>query len=237
MKLRSGIASQIIYTALNTIPEPPVDLFQIAETIGVSSVRATDFRNGYTDFTPRRPVIFLNRVESGSRMQFILAHEIAHVMLRMTGPRSVLEVTGQTILLKDEEKLADHIGATLLLPDSWINALREVRYTLTGLDNLAQLADVPLMVLIDRMSSFHIDVAILNWWSRKHSWHLVDRRGVPPLLHGYFELSQDSHYKLGRLNDKESLVSVDGFVDERFISVTGPAYRRGKEVFQLIEPS
>ena len=192
MERHGPIESQIIRAALGTPPKPPVNLLQLASRIGVGAIRATRFRDGYTDFRFQKPVIFLNRTESGPRMRFILAHEIAHVMLRMPEARYVLETSRQARPLDDEEELADRIATAILVPDSWVSALRKAGHTLAGLENVASLADVPLKLLISRMSLAHIKVGLLHWCREDRSWHVVDRPGVPSCLHGYFELSGSS---------------------------------------------
>lgn len=237
MESEDRIESRIIRSVLGVVPEPRVDLFWVAAKLGVREFRATCFGNGFTDFSSRRPVIFLNRNESGPRMRFILAHEIAHVMLRMPQARHVLEMSGKIGLLNDEEELADHIGAAILLPDGWVHALRQVRYSLGGLEYVAHLADVPLMVLIGRMSRAQINIGLLHWWRGTPSWYVIDRPGVPSCLRGDLELSDIDGRKFDNLGNKESVVSIDGFVNGKHMEIAGLAYRREREVFQLIEPS
>ena len=213
-----------------------MDLFQIARRMGVKGIRSTEFRDGYSDFTRESPAIFLNRKDSGARMRFILAHEIAHVILRTPRARYILEMSEQNRLPKNEEELADRIGAAILIPDSWLHTLRNVRCTLTGLERVARLAGVPLMTLIGRMSSAHINVALLQWRKGDSSWYIVDRPGVPSCLQGHFELSEVSNRRLGNLSSKEWGITIDGHVDGRHVIVSGPAYRRGDEASLLIEP-
>jgi IrrE N-terminal-like domain len=236
MECHSRIESQIVHAVLRTPPEPPVELLEIARSIGVDAIHATEFPDGFTDFRSNRPVIFLNRTECGPRMRFILAHEIAHVILRMPEARYILEVSGHARLLHDEEGLADRIAAAILIPDSWISALRKDEVTLTGLEDIARQADVPLTVLIDRMSLANIKVGLLHWWRGNYSWHIVDRPGAPDCLHGHFALSENGRVKFEHLRNVESIVTVDGHVDGRYVEITGPSYRRGGEVFQLITP-
>ena len=219
---------------LGRLPEPPVDLFQLARYIGAAPVRGADIRDGCTDFRRQQPVIFLNRAETSTRMRFILAHEIAHIMLRTPAARSVLQ-RSRPELPDNEEELADRIGATILVPDSLVRALRKVRYTLAGLEHVARLADVSLTILIHRMSSAQIDVGLLHWWRGDYGWHVIDRPGVPSCLHGYFELSETGNHRLENLQNREWIVTIDGHVDGRHIKITGPAYRLAGEAYQLID--
>jgi len=218
---------------LGRLPEPPVDLFQVARHIGAAPVRGADIRDGCTDFRHKQPVIFLNRAETSTRMRFILAHEIAHIMLRTEAARPVLRVSGPE-LPDNEEELADRIGATILMPDSLVRALRKVRYTLAGLDYVARLADVSLAMLVHRMSSAQIEIGLLHWWRGEHAWHVIDRPGAPSSLHGCFELSESGNDRLENLRNREWTVTIDGHVDGRHIEITGPAYRLGREAYQLI---
>jgi len=235
METRGRIESRIIRAVLGSPPEPPVDLFKLASDMGAAPVRRAHIQAGCTDFSQRQPVIFLNRTETGARMRFILAHEIAHIMLRTPAAQSVLQGTGPPELPGSEEELADRIGATILVPDSLVRALRKVRYTLAGLEHFARRADVSLTILIHRLSSAQINVGLLHWWRGDHSWHVIDRPGVPSCLHGYFELSEAGHRRFENLRNREWMVTIDGHVDGRRMEITGPAYRQGGEVYQLVE--
>ncbi len=170
-------------------------------------------------------------------MWFILAHEIAHVMLGLPQVQYVLERSGQTGQLGNEEELADRVGAAILVSDSWVYALRKVHCTLTGLEQVARIAYVPLAVLIGRVSSSQMNIGLLHWWRGEHSWHVIDRPGVPSCLRGYFELSEAGRRKFDNLGNKELIVSIDGRVNGRPVKIEGQAYRTGREVFQLLEPS
>jgi hypothetical protein len=236
MRVEERIESQIIQAVLGVAPSPPVDLFAIAGRIGVSSYGATDFPHGYTDFGSESPVIFLNSRECGARMRFVLAHEIAHVMLHMPQARYILEVSRQVRLLDDEEELADRVAAAMLIPDIWVAALSDVRIALAGLYDFARLAGVPLTVLIARMSSVGIRIGLLHWWRGDHSWHVVGRPGVPACLHGRFELSESSRLKFEELGSREKVITVEGSVDHCDVQIRAPALKRGSEVFQLISP-
>jgi Zn-dependent peptidase ImmA (M78 family) len=237
MEVPSRIESLIIRSAIGNPPEPPVDLFKVADRLGIQVERATEYRDGYTDFREQRPVIFLNQEDSGIRMRFILAHEIAHVILHAPRTRYILDMADRAALLRNEEELADRIGAAILIPDGWLRTLRNVRYTLAGLERVARLADVPLATLIERMSAAHIHVALLQWQKARSAWHIIHRPGAPSCLHGHFELSEFSKGEFENLSDTEGAVTIDGSVDRRRVTISGLAYRRGQEVSMLIGPS
>jgi hypothetical protein len=237
VKLEGRIESEIIRVVLGHAPEPQVDLFLLAKRLGVDNFRATCFPDGFTDFRAHEPVIFLNRSESGSRMRFILAHELAHVMFQMRPVQDILGVFRQAGLVDSEEELADHVGAAILLPDSWVEVLRKAHCTLRGLEQVAGLADIPLMALIRRLSRAQIDVGMLHWQGADGHWHLIDRAGVPSHLNGDFRISEAARRRFENLSDKESTVPINGLVNGRAIAISGSARKFNNEIFQLIRPS
>lgn len=232
-----SLEAHIIRAAVGFHPKPPVDLFDIASRVGVRWYRATSFPDGFTDFSQGSPVIYLNRAESGARMRFIFAHEIAHVMMRM--PRVAATVDRHTYqsILTDEEIFADHVAGTLLLPDYWIDALKKVRHTLTGLERVARLADVSILQLITRMADAQVDIGLLHWLRGNDSWHVVDRPGAPPCLKGYVEPSLGGIKILDTLTTGESPISIYGRISNARVNIRGTALRRDQQVYQLIRPS
>jgi len=236
--LSHRVESEILLTVLGAFPEPPVDLVRLAMTIGVSEIRRTAFRDGFTDFSFGAPVIYLNHEDSGStRSRFILAHELGHVMLQMPRVLSLLRERGQIGLLRDEEELADRVAATILIPDNWIESLSRTRISLGQVRNLARLADVSMVTLISRMVSSEFDIALLQWRKAHSVWSVVDRPGVPPNLQGYVMPSIVGHQALEGLGREESDVVIDCRVSGQHLRIRGIAQRRGRHALQLIRPS
>jgi hypothetical protein len=235
MTSQERIESEIVSATLGGPREPPVNLLRIARDIGVDDIRPTEFRNAFTDFCLPAPVIYVNYEESGIRRRFLLAHELAHVMLRAPEMVRLMRMRGSAMI--DEEELADRIAATILVPDGLVKALRESNKSLERLEHVAQLAGVSLAMLIARMASSEIDVALLHWRRANCAWHVIDRPGAPPGLHGYVKPSMTGHWAIENLRHKESDVAVDCRVSGRDVRIGGRAYRRGRHVLQLIEPS
>lgn len=231
------IESEIVAAALGRPREPPVDLFQLAEEIGVIEVRSTRFRDGFTDFSFPAPVVYLNRSESSTRMRFIFAHELAHVIIRMPQTASLMRRSGRVYPLTDEEEMADRIAGAILIPDSWIETLAGMHNPLARLKNIAHLADVPLPMLVARMIRWKIDVALLHWRRGNYSWHLIDRTGAPSCLYGPVQPSAAGRWAIENLRHKESELILDCRVGDKELQIRGTAYRRGGDVWQLIEPS
>jgi hypothetical protein len=237
MLTHGRIESEIVSAALGGPRKPPVDLSLVAGDIGVGDIRPTEFRDGFTDFSLGAPIIYLNNEDSGTRMRFVFAHELAHVMVRLPRVVRLIQMRGQASLLTDEEELADRIGATILIPDSWVEALSQTRRSLGQLRGIAQLADVSLATLVARMASSKIDVALLQWRRGNCTWHVIDRPGVPPSLQAYVKPSITGRRVLEDLGREESDVVVDCRVNGSHVRIGGKAYRRGRHVLQYIAPS
>ena len=163
MGLPDRIESEIITAVLGGPIEPPVDLIQVSADIGVRRVRGTRFPDGFTEFRPIGPEIYLNWKERGLRMRFIFAHELAHVMIRRPEAVRVIKQRIQARLLGDEEELADRIAAALLVPDAWIASIGTAHPELSRLEEIARHAEVSLTTLVSRMSALGIDIGLLHW--------------------------------------------------------------------------
>jgi IrrE N-terminal-like domain len=235
--LRNRAVTQLILDVLGGLPAPPVDLIQVASRLGVNGIRATRFRDGFTDFRCRDPVIFLNHQERGSRMRFVFAHELAHVIIRKPQAGCLLDAISQPHLLNsedNEERLADYIAGTILVPDTWIDALRDARFTLEGLKRVAQAADVSLATLVRRMRAGRIEVSLLHWLRGDDTWHIIDRPGAPSWLSYNIELSESSIGTFDQITDKESTITINGYGTHGRVTVVGIAFRDENDLFCLI---
>jgi hypothetical protein len=237
MVSQASIESRVVCAALGATPKPPVDLYQIADDIHVGAIRDTNFRAGFTDFSLAVPVIYLNDMQLETTKRFVLAHELAHVMLRMPKVVRLIQEQGHADLLTDEEAFADRIAGTILVPDSLIETSRRTRLPPQRLKNIARLTNVSVMVLVARMASFEIDIALLHWRRGDSAWHVVDRPGTPPSLHGYVKPSAAGHWAIENLRREESNIVVDCHVNGRRAKIAGRAYRHEKHAFQFLEPS
>lgn len=231
------LESEIVFMALGATPNPPVDLQQIAENIRVGAIRDTSFRAGFTDFSLATPVIYLNNTQLETTKRFILAHELAHVMLRMPKVIRLIQKRGRADLLTDEEEFADRIAGAILVPESLIEALRRTCHPSKQLRNISRLANVSVMMLVARMASSGIDIAALHWRRGDNAWHVIDRPGTPASLHGYVKPSTAGHWAIENLYPEESSIVVDCYVNGRHAKIAGRGYRQDKHAFQVLEPS
>jgi IrrE N-terminal-like domain len=235
MVANRDVETAILRAVLHDVPAPPVDLFDLASRLAVQEIRPTQLSDGYTDFRSSRPVIFLNHTVSRSRMRFIFAHELAHVVLRTRRARVTLQELGEMRLLENEEHLADCIALAILVPDTWVDALRAATYTLDGLQRVAAAAEVSLAALVQRMTAAGITVGLLHWLRGDRDWYVVDRPGTPSCLHGDLRLADESHAAFDRLSTREVRTSMRAYSEGRAVESTGIASRTGREVLYLID--
>ncbi len=237
MRSCGTIESDIILAALGNCPSPPVDLHRVAKAVGVGDVILVDIWNGSTDFSYVHPIIYLNRSDSEIKRRFVFAHELAHVMLRMPQVISLIQAHGQMRLLADEEQLADRIGATLLLPDSWITTPNASRVRAARLTEMAMVAEVSLAALIRRMSTAGIDVAMLHWVKGDSNWHVIDRPGAPVSLRGSVKPSMIGYWTIENVGPGETDIVIDCRINGWPAKISGSSFRDGSAVLQVIQPS
>ena len=239
MEFPSCFGSEIINAVLGGPRTPPVDLTEVAREIGVSSVRqtwSTRFLDGFTDFRSDRPIIYLGQKASRIRTRFIFAHELAHVMLRTPEAKDVMMRHGQ-VDLSEEERLANKVAASLLVPDSCVEEIRRSRLTPRRLEEAASHMNVSMMALVARLESAGSDIALLHWQKGKRSWYVVDRPGAPPCLHGRIQLSDKGSRIIENLTRQEADIVVDGRISGRYAKLSGAAYRDKGDAFLLLQPS
>jgi IrrE N-terminal-like domain len=240
LKSQLRLEAKIIAAVLGGPRTPPVDLFRIAGEMNVSDIRyihGTSLK-GATHFHADGPVIYLGRLETASKIRFTFAHELAHVMLRM--PEIMPLVTrhvGPRLSKEGEERLANRIAETLLIPDDWVDAIRTSHSTLAKLESAASLADVSVPMLIARLATAGKDISLLHWQRGKHSWYVIDRPGTPPYLHGRIELSEAGTMALDDAGRSEQDIVVDGYTSQHHIRIKGRGRRQGKYAIQLLRPS
>jgi IrrE N-terminal-like domain len=237
MARQERIETEIISSVLGRVHEPPVDLYQIARIVRVGAIRPTSFRHGYTDFGQSAPIIYLNYSQLETKWRFLFAHELAHVMLRIPSVMDLLWNRGWANLLMQEEAFADSIAATLLMPDSLIEELSLSRRPLAQLQYSAQLADVSVMMLVGRMASSDIDIALLHWLVSSDGWQVIDRPGAPAVLHGDIRPTACGHQAIQRLTPRESQLVVDCRINGRRAKIGGRAYRHERHAFHFLKPS
>jgi Zn-dependent peptidase ImmA (M78 family) len=222
---------------LGHIPEPPIDLNQIALKVGVRDVRRTMTADGYTDFRRRQPIIYLSPAFTRERVRFVFAHELAHVIIRRHDTQELIFARGAGHQIRNEERLANNIAATLLIPDSWVHAFRDSDITFTRLKDAASIAEVSLAMIVTRLAAAKFNIALLRWQRAKSSWHLVDRPGSPQSLHYTIRLTESSVRRLDELVADDLPVVLEGFIDSVRLRIRGMVRRNGKHADQLIRPT
>jgi IrrE N-terminal-like domain len=215
----------------------PVDLAQVASDIGVSAVRRSPFADSFTDFGYSGPVIYLGEMANGPRNRFIFAHELAHVMLRMPESAQILSRRGRMDLLDDEEQLANRIAEAILIPDPYVKQMSWSQLTPAIVSRAARHAEVSTMVMVTRLASAGLDIAILHWQRSASSWQVVDRPGTPSYLHSHIELSAESMGAIESVGEAESDVLLHGVVNDRHVTLAGKGYRRGGNFWHYIRPT
>jgi hypothetical protein len=173
-----------------------------------------------------------------SDMWLTLAHELAHVMLRRPEVLQIMVRRGGPPLSKEgEERLADKIAETLLIPDDWVEAIQVSHPTLEKLENVAALGGVSVSMLVVRLASAGKDIGLMQWQRGKHSWYVTDRPGAPPYLHRNIKLSEAGIIALDNADCWEDEIVADGCMGQHRITISGTGRREGKYVTQLFRPS
>lgn len=216
-----------------------MDLNRIACRLG-AAIRYTYCQGGFTHFHPNGPVIYLSNRATHARGRFILAHELAHILLRNPEAVQLIQGHGQADLLDNEEDLANRIAGALLVPDTWVEKMKEVELTPIGLLAMARRAGIPIPMLITRVGHAGIDIALLHWRRGKDSWHVVDRPGTPAFLHGAIAISGPGNIALDCLGRGEAEIAVDCQVSGTWTRLEGRGFRwgdHGEDVFQFLMPT
>lgn len=237
MKTNGSIESEIISAALDRLPPPPVNLEAVARYIRVAKVVSTECRAGFTVFDGPSPIVHISGSISHAKSRFIIAHELAHVMLRLPRVVKLIRHRGCVALLADEERLADDIAQTLLMPDAWVESMRTPWVTLMDVLSFAKQADVSPQALIRRMAASRIDLSMLHWRKEGLRWAVIDRPGVPPYLYGCLNPTFAGRWALENVGIKESDLLVDCYLDDSHVVVVGTGIRKESDVLQLVRPS
>ena len=231
------IESEIIAVTLGGQRQIPVDLHRIACRVG-AAIRYTYCQSGFTHFQPGGPVIYLSNMATYARGRFIVAHELAHILLRYPEAVQLLQEHGQTDLLENEEDLANRIAGALLVPDNWVEEMRRAQLTPSTLLEVARRAGIPIPMLITRIKNAGIGIALLHWRrGRNNLWHVVDRPGTPAFLHTYIAISERGNTALDCLGHGQSEIVVDCHVNGTRRRLAGNGFRwgdNGEHVFQFL---
>ena len=233
------IESAIISATVGRQRKLPVNLRDIAEKMN-ATVSFTYCSDAFTHFRPERPTIYVSTAEPRAKKRFIIAHELAHIMLRSPAAMRLIQDRGQAELLENEEDLANRIAGTLLVPDDWLEGACRARPSPTRLLELAYAAGIPLPMLVRRMGSAGTDIALLHWRRGKRSWYVIDRPGMPFFMHGHIWLSPPDRGTLNNLANGESEVVIHCRVNATWVRIKGMVLRFSsrdeQHILQLLAP-
>lgn len=233
------IESEIIAAAIGGWPRFPVDLDFVIDRVG-ATVKSASCCNSFTYFQAAGPIIYLSKTEpDNGRRRFIIAHELAHIMLRNPAAVSLMRRRGEMRLLDHEENLANRIAGALLVPDSWVEGMKRRQLGPAGLREIAFRAGLPISMLITRMAQAGIDIALLHWHRGRGTWYVVDRPGTPLFLHEHVEISALSRRALDHLIFGESEVTIDCCAKGVWMRIKGSSFRpkwQNEDVFQFLSP-
>jgi hypothetical protein len=231
------IESAIISVTVGRQRQLPVNLGIVANQIG-AVVRRAYCRDGFTHFQPTGPVVYLGTAAYDIRTRFIIAHELAHIILRSPAAIHLIEQRGQVKLFDNEEDLANRIAGALLVPDNWIDGLKGTRLTARRLWDVACRAGIPISMLITRIENAGVDISLLHWRRGRNSWYVIDRPGTPPFLHRRIVLSDSGRKALEDLKYEESEVIVRCYIDGWPATITGMGFKwqNGEHVLQFLTP-
>lgn len=173
-------------------PTMPVDLGQIAKTLGVTDIVTTNMtEDGRTTWLEGAPRIELRADRPETRRRFTLAHEIAHVLIEQD--QTVVRRT-HALDHDDVETLCDWIAASILMPRAWMrNFSAREHYNLSLIRLIAHKAGVSLSAAAVRIRE--VDgrtCALLRLQRTVKQWLVVGNAGVPPKYHGRLQITPDS---------------------------------------------
>lgn len=152
----------------------PIDLTSLATQLGVAEIkRAAMDAWGYVERTEGRTQICLRAGTPPTRERFSLAHELGHVILQnLIQPSDIQDFKRfrehtRIAQQMDEERLADHIAASLLLPEWHIRPMLGDKPKLRNIELAAIRAQASLSAALLRTIwlathscvAFHVRVA------------------------------------------------------------------------------
>lgn len=230
-----SLPSRVILAALGHLPQPPVDLPQIALDLGVSAMLTATKVAGYVDMTTGGPVVHVGEARTQHRAHFVLAHELAHVMLHS---EQVSESLGRgrvlQAILAEEERWADRVAGTLLAPDDVLAQLSRQPLAWRTLSSMAARLEVSTTLLVTRLSMTGIPASIIRLGPARRGWIVSSRIAVPSVLDGRLTVSEDSQRSLAAVTGRPTPFTLEvRKTDRRVVLVEGAARRINGDVAVL----
>ncbi|QIK66836.1 ImmA/IrrE family metallo-endopeptidase [Nocardioides sp. HDW12B] len=159
----------------------PIDLNSIARQLGAADIRYRAERmHGFTDWSARRPVIFLAFSRSDGRRRFTLGHEIGHIITSAhLDPHEDADSALLEAFARKPEIVCDVIAAELLLPRAY---LAELAIPCRSLDEMRAASNqlrVSQSMLVTRLMAVDVPRVLLRMRrSASGQWIAVSRAGT-----------------------------------------------------------
>jgi len=193
MTQRADAIARWLFERLGVSSTPPVDLEQLAKSMGVGRITEEDMtEEGRLEQDGKSAQIFLRRGQNARRRRFTLAHELAH---RAIAHRDSPTVAYRRAADHDaEERLCDEIAAALLMPEWWMTGLRPRPVNLSTLRFISANANVSLSAALVRQRE-------VNFWQRsllrfrldEGKWRFQGASGIPVEWHRSVRSARTTH--------------------------------------------
>lgn len=170
----------------------PLDLNAVAKGLGVGDIRylARDV-HGFTDWSTKRPTVYLATSRSDGRRRFTLGHECGHLMLGDDGANAAHNPLVTSDLIEDIELTCDAVAAELLLPFAWLDEFGEYIRDLEAASFAADHLRVSLATLVVRMGHWGARPSLFRLQATlSGDWVIVHRVGAPAALRGRISLDE-----------------------------------------------
>jgi Zn-dependent peptidase ImmA (M78 family) len=163
----------------------PTDLTQVAADLGVVEVRVVPLANrGRLLYVPGGFVIEVNENLDHHERRFVVAHELAHIVLEgnslsADGARRERVVLGHAVSYHALETLCDFAAAELLVPFAVLrDALSPLTVSLDAAIRLAAKADCAVELVAKRVHEANIWNCQFLWW-RQDAGRFVAIKSIP----------------------------------------------------------
>jgi hypothetical protein len=174
-----AIAVQLIVGAGVRL-DPPVDLRALAVALGAAEVRIDDLgqlHKGHTRVEGREIVVTLSSRLSPQRQRFVLAHEVAHLVLAL--PELRVSDLRRRAGLFDDEQFCNSLAACLLLPAPWIRSHRGPRdlATLIAISSRAQASASATLLRLRDVNGWRL--SMMQWRRTAGAWQSSTTVAIP----------------------------------------------------------
>lgn len=190
----------------------PVDLNSIARQLGASDIRYLAERmHGFTDWSARRPVIFLAFSRSDGRRRFTLGHEIGHIITSShldpyhgDADSALIEAHA-----RKPEIVCDVIAAELLLPRNYLADLVSSCRTLDNMRAASTTLRVSPSMLVTRLMVADLSRMLLRMRrTASGQWIAVSRAGTTKEWKSDLDLDESSQVVLDGLGHLTTHIQV-----------------------------